>query len=114
MTTAKFRRYGNAFEVTVTGHAGFADDGEDIVCASCSILTYTLLQSLLEMEAEGALTSYHEGFDDGTENAVDGKFRVTGEAAAYAADKLDTVLGVISAGFALLQEEYPDCVQLDY
>lgn len=34
------------YGIEVSGHAGFAKNGEDIVCAGVSALTYTMLNSL--------------------------------------------------------------------
>ncbi len=33
----------------ITGHAGYADHGEDIVCAAVSVLGYTALNALVEI-----------------------------------------------------------------
>ena len=40
------------FELSLTamGHAGYAEEGKDIVCASASILTYTLAQMLMQWD----------------------------------------------------------------
>lgn len=40
----------------VTGHAGYASAGHDIVCASASILAYTFAQIVTAMEAHGDLS----------------------------------------------------------
>ncbi len=37
-------------ELEVTGHAGWANKGEDIVCAAVSALFYTLAEALCESE----------------------------------------------------------------
>lgn len=39
----------------VKGHAGYAEVGKDIVCASASILAYTVAQEIKDMEARGQL-----------------------------------------------------------
>ena len=39
----------------LTGHAGAAEKGQDIVCASASILAYTVAQTMEYMHAEGGL-----------------------------------------------------------
>ena len=39
--------------LTVKGHAGQADRGQDIVCASASILAYTVAQIVKTMEHHG-------------------------------------------------------------
>ena len=38
-----------AHEIIVSGHAGFADHGEDIVCAAVSVLTISILNGLTEI-----------------------------------------------------------------
>jgi uncharacterized protein YsxB (DUF464 family) len=59
MITASFsRRNDNGTEsitLRLTGHAGMAEKGQDIVCASASILAYTVAQSLQFMYEEGEL-----------------------------------------------------------
>lgn len=39
----------------MNGHAGYSDEGNDIVCASASILIQTLAQSAYEMDEKGYL-----------------------------------------------------------
>ncbi len=41
----------------VSGHAGQADIGKDIVCSSASILAYTVAQIVKDMESEGKLAN---------------------------------------------------------
>ena len=41
--------------LTVEGHAGSADKGHDLVCASASILAYTVAQLVQAMEHHGDL-----------------------------------------------------------
>ncbi len=38
-----------AQEIIVSGHAGFADHGEDLVCAAVSVLTISILNGLTEI-----------------------------------------------------------------
>jgi uncharacterized protein YsxB (DUF464 family) len=42
--------------MTVNGHAGYADKGKDIICASASILAYTVAQIVKAMDKHGDLT----------------------------------------------------------
>ena len=37
------------YRVTITGHAGYAEHGHDIVCAGVSTLVQTLIQSLQKL-----------------------------------------------------------------
>lgn len=36
-------------EITVAGHAGFAPEGQDIICAAVSTLTQTLIKSIEDL-----------------------------------------------------------------
>ena len=45
-----YRRYNR---LTVTGHAGSAEHGHDLVCASASILAYTLAANVANMADNG-------------------------------------------------------------
>lgn len=84
--------------ITITGHAGYAPRGQDIVCAGVSVLVETLAASLEELTKD--------------------KF-------IYEAQPGQAVLeyGILSAGGALLVESffvgagaiartYPDCVEV--
>lgn len=44
MTTVTYKGKDEVFELTAEGHAGYAEIGKDIVCASVSILAYQLGQ----------------------------------------------------------------------
>ena len=88
------------------GHAGQAEKGHDIVCASASMLAYTLAQNLLFMEGK---------------RKFNGKVRViTKSGNAYMACKpkkneLAEVLHtffVVQVGFSLLAQNYPQYVEL--
>ena len=45
-----YRKYNR---LTVTGHAGSAEPGQDLVCASASILAYTLAANVANMADNG-------------------------------------------------------------
>lgn len=44
------KRHSNG--ITIEGHAGYAPEGQDIVCAAVSILAQTLIQSVEELTAD--------------------------------------------------------------
>lgn len=48
---------GNKLSLRLEGHAGYAEHGKDIVCASASILAYTLEQIVKDVENLGYLAS---------------------------------------------------------
>ena len=80
-------------EITVSGHAGYADKGHDIVCAAVSVLVNTLVESMEEV-TRGQLDCiqrdgfthmvYWPWFDDGVQVLIRAFFiGVGGVAEAY-------------------------------
>ena len=89
-------------ELNMEGHAGAGDKGKDIVCASASMLFYTLSKSLLkskEMMKKHPIVKW----DDGLGNL---KCRPIKEYQPNVTLMYWTVLN----GFELLAEEYPEYV----
>lgn len=97
MTTARLYKDGNDYVADISGHAGYSVDGPDIVCAACSTLTYTLLQSCFSASCD---------FDYRTD---DGSFFIC---VRNGGDRVATIFDTISQGFALLASKYPDNVAL--
>lgn len=80
-------------EITVSGHAGYAEPGKDIICAAVSVLVNTLVESMEEV-TKGQLDCiqrdgfthiiYWPWFDDGVQALIGAFFiGVGGVAAAY-------------------------------
>lgn len=108
MTRAEFGIEGSRYNVKITGHAMFSPEGvPDIVCASCSTLTYLLLQQLLKAENEGMLVELKH-------DTQDGAFYAQFTTQKSAKREIDTVLDVISDGFLMLQAQYPENVALKW
>ena len=97
MTTARLYKDGNDYVADISGHAGYSVDGPDIVCAACSTLTYTLLQSC---STTGCDFNYRTD---------DGSFFMR---ISNGGDKVAAIFDTISQGFALLAAKYPDNVAL--
>lgn len=57
MVTVKFDKSedGKTLVLTIQGHSGQAEMGHDLVCASVSILAYTLAESVRNMRTDGRL-----------------------------------------------------------
>lgn len=55
MLKVRFEQKGGSLILRLEGHAGQAEIGHDIVCASCSILAYTVAQFVKDAEASGCL-----------------------------------------------------------
>jgi uncharacterized protein YsxB (DUF464 family) len=86
---------GDAFELTMMGHAGYAQAGEDIVCAGASTLLFTLLNHL-EVMGEDYRAEYNKGY------------------ATICADSrpASDAFEVIMTGFRMLATKYPERVRV--
>lgn len=85
----------------IDGHSGY-NPGNDIVCASCSILTYTLLNALANMNTEEFDS---KEYDEGFVVSVKGTRETWSE--------VKTVIETIMLGYELLQEQYPANVSVE-
>ena len=87
--------------IKITGHAGYAEPGKDIVCAGVSTLVQTLIASL-DMLTPGALesTEIKPGY-------VEIKHRNLSEHAKMLVDSL-------FIGVNLIADEYPEHVKITY
>ena len=101
MTTVDRLDNGRRHVLKVTGHAGYAQEGEpDIVCAAISALSCTLLQCLADEEARGGLTVFsytQEG----------GNVEVDALATHGAAARVAVMFEMARTGFAMLADTYP-------
>ena len=50
--------------LTITGHAGFADSGNDIVCAGVSAIVQTLIRSVEDLTVDTIDYTMQPGFVD--------------------------------------------------
>lgn len=55
MIEAKFQKNKSYIRMTLNGHADFAENGFDTICASASILAYTLAQFVSNADKAGVL-----------------------------------------------------------
>lgn len=81
-------------QVTVSGHAGYAPAGRDIVCAAVSALVYALAGSL-EETGQAARVCIRRGFAE-----VEG------------AGDCGAAFTLVRCGLAQLARQYPACVQV--
>jgi uncharacterized protein YsxB (DUF464 family) len=89
----------------VSGHAGYAEAGEDIVCAGVSAVTQTALRGLQNYLSEPPRV----------EGGSDGYLQVElPDLAAEDAVKADLIIGTMLIGLADLQETYPELIELKY
>ena len=85
------------------GHANGGEAGHDLVCASASILAYTLASFVLNMEEAGAVESTRVDLLSG--NATVGCTPTRKSEA-----DVRRIFGSICEGFALLARNYPENV----
>ena len=92
--------------VTVEGHALSGEVGHDLVCASASILAYTLASFVENMKSAGQtryptieLSEGHALIDCNTKNSYKNSVKIAFDA--------------ICAGFELLARNYPDNISYE-
>ena len=105
MTKIKFYRddNGNFTGFECKGHAGYAESGEDIVCAAISILTINFVNSV-----ESLTSSFPETNED--ENR--GYLKVTIK--DYDKDDVQLLFKSLSLGLNAIREDYPKFFDLTY
>ena len=85
--------------VTVSGHAGFAGVGKDIICAGVTALTQTLIKSLNDLTEDKIEYEMSPG-------RADIKYRDLSEAGKLLADSF-------FIGICLIASEFPDYVRIE-
>lgn len=103
--TLKHDEKNKYLRLEVKGHANSAPIGEDLVCASASILTYTLDQIVLVAEKEGKLASKPVVKIDNGDAVV--ACRCKGDD-AYT--ELIHAFYVVQIGYYLLQHNFPEYI----
>lgn len=86
------------FALEACGHAGYAPEGQDIVCAGASMLTATLARAL------GGVDGYSYE-DDGH------RVRIACTPSLGQVERVKHVFDVIDCGFGLLCNSYPNHVR---
>lgn len=108
MVKAEFRKDDGCgvISLTVKGHAGAAEAGRDLVCASASILIYTAAQVAWQMYRQRRLKKRPRiCLDSGDAHVV-----VKPKGDAF--DEAIHNFSVVQVGFSLLAANYPDFVGL--
>lgn len=88
-------------EIHAKGHANYAERGKDIVCASVSILIYTLIESIDERELSSPPVI----------EAKAGETLIRVKPKSENRGKICAVFEVIANGFELLQKNFPENVK---
>lgn len=89
------------FDLRVTGHAGAAPRGEDLVCAAATMLVRTFAQNAKVMDHAGIVSGVQIELEEGNAHVCckpAKKYRAVASA----------VLQGICIGFEMLEKEYPE------
>ena len=101
MIRCSYRTDGKTHSLIVVGHAGFSDDGRDIVCAGVSAVTYSLVGWLVNHEKD---TSYLYKFvESGSTNII-----------CEGNEAVNTAFEVAVIGLAQIAKQYPDYMTMEY
>ena len=102
MTTVLFGRNDNARWMMVSGHAGYAESGKDIVCAGVSITAQGLAATLCQVE--GVVCNVSKNAE-----SLYVYCQSTEETKCY----VDAVFDMARTSLEMLAEEYPNHVKVD-
>ena len=92
--------------LTVTGHAGSAEPGKDLVCASASMLAYTLAANVANMADNGQVRQPIMKMDDGdTEISCNPRHNLKAS--------VTLVFDSVCVGFELLAHDYPEYIKYE-
>lgn len=98
----------NRFQIRISGHSEHSKNGEpDIVCSACSALAYTLQNAVRKMDANKLLSWEWDSDNDGS---MELDFDVRSREPYIA--KAEAIVQTIVDGYRLLEEKYPDNVQV--
>ena len=98
MTKIYYNRSKDEHELSIYGHAGYDNEGRDIICSAVSAIAYALL-GFLENEANDT-----SDYDYMTES---GKLCVT----ADTSERVDAAFDMALIGLAQIARQYPDYVR---
>lgn len=100
------KRQGKIVKVDVSGHTGYAERGEDIVCAGISTLVQTALLGLLAVA--GIKVKYLRDEEKGSL-----RFELPGGIDQNQRHDADVILETMMCGLADFYSEYSDYIKLE-
>ncbi|MBQ2729674.1 MAG: ribosomal-processing cysteine protease Prp [Clostridia bacterium] len=107
MTSISYTEYYEAHIFECVGHTGYSTAGNDILCSAVSCLCYTLDAYLRGCVLEGKITHYVSEFNEGN---VRIQYEYTDICNTEAL--LEAVRAILG-GFILLEENFPDHINVD-
>lgn len=93
MTKIDIAKDGDEFSILIQGHAGYANPGNDIVCAAISILPQTLIKYMEDHEKPC-------------------NYKITSGYAWVYGRECDEAFQVIKSGLELIEANYPQFVEV--
>lgn len=106
MIKVTFTTEGKKLSLRLEGHAGYAEHGKDIVCASASILAYTVAQFVMEAENNGDLIS------PAKVQIGSGDTAIMCEPSDDAYNAIQNVYLFAKMGYVLLAHNYPQYMEI--
>ena len=91
------------FSFYVSGHAGYAPYGQDLVCAGASVLTSTLAEVIYRLSDYSEIAMVDEKLESG--NTV-----LSADVGESAREDFRAATSFFAVGFSLLAEQYPKYV----
>ena len=96
----------NFHRLSITGHAGAAEHGEDLVCASASMLAYTLAANVANMADNGQVREPVMKMNEGdTEISCNPRHNLKAS--------VTLVFDSVCVGFELLAHDYPQYISYE-
>ena len=106
MLKVTFEEKDNKLTLSLKGHAGQAESGHDLVCASCSILAYTVAQFVQVADSKGDLKS------PAVIKLESGDALIECEPSEETYEMLFNIYHFAQMGYILLWQNYPQYVEL--
>lgn len=92
----------NEYKIDIEGHSGY-NPGNDIVCSASSILGYTLMNALMDKNAD---------IKEITCDEAAGEIHIKIKGTEESRQDIRTIIETIMCGYELLMDQYPDNVNL--
>lgn len=84
-------------KLEISGHAGYADSGNDIVCSAVSMLSYAIANKILNLDFETAV------------EVLDNKFVFKNDVASH---DLNLLLETLYEGLLMVEDQYGDYISI--
>lgn len=94
----------NGLSITINGHANSAECGKDLICASASILFYTLVENVGQMERKGKCKAQIKALEG------DAEVKIAVLPAYF--DEAVMLIEHIMVGYEILSSEYPEYIRI--